>query len=382
MSGPEETRGFFMPKIKPNHEDCMRLALRLAARGGIHTRPNPRVGAVVVNQGRVVGQGYHKKPGGPHAELEALRKASGRTRGGTLYVTMEPCCHIDKRTPPCVGAIIEAGISTLVYAMEDPNPKVCGQGARALREAGLEVIGPILESEARELNEVYIKNITTGLPFVTLKLAMSLDGRIATASGESRGLSSSDSQKEVHRMRMESEAILVGAGTVIADDPELTVRLVDNPEQRQPTRFVVDTALRSPLDRKIWDQTKAKTILATTSQADRSKLEELDRRGIEVWIIDFDASGRVDLGKLMHRLGLQEYYTLLVEGGGEIAASMLKAGLVDRIAFFYTPCLIGSEGIPACGALGTSSLKDSIMIKKMKSEAVGQDILIQGGWEH
>jgi len=370
-----------MPGKKSNHETFMRLALRLAAKGGLHTRPNPRVGAVVVNQGQVVGRGYHKRPGGPHAELEALRKASGRTKGATLYVTMEPCCHTDKRTPPCVGAIVEAGIARLVYAMKDPNPKVCGLGARELEAAGLEIIGPILEEEARDLNQVYIKNITTGLPLVTLKLALSLDGRMATAKGESRGLSGPQSLKRVHTMRLESEAVMVGAGTVIADDPELTVRLVENPEKRQPVRFVIDSALRSPLDRRIWDQSAAKTVLATTSRADPAKLEALAKRGVEIWTMEQDANGRVDLAKLVRKMGLHQYYTLLVEGGSQLAASMLKAGLVDRIAFFYAPRIIGSEGIPACGRLETEFLKQSLMMQRLKAEALGQDILIEGGRE-
>lgn len=361
------------------HEDerFMRLALELASRGGADTRPNPMVGAVVVNGGRVVGSGYHRRPGGPHAEALALDEAGALAQGATLYVTLEPCCHTDKRTPPCVEAIIKSGVSRVVYAVEDKNPKVCGQGGRALREAGIEVEAGILSCEAEMLNEVYEKFLSTGLPFVTLKLALSLDGRIATRSGESRGLSCPESLQRVHRMRLESEAVLVGAGTAMADDPELTVRLVDNPEDRQPTRFLVDSTLRTPLSLKIWDQTKAKTVLATTGRADPGKLKELAKREVEVWTIDADHTGRVDLEKLVRRMGLHEYYTLLVEGGGQVAASMLRAGLVDKVALFYTPRIIGGDGAAAVGEMGLAELGPSMEYELMTPSPSGRDLLIE-----
>lgn len=359
-------------------ERFMRLALELAARGGSATRPNPMVGAVVVREGRIVGQGYHRRPGEPHAEALALASAGDLANRATLYVNLEPCCHQDKRTPPCVEAIVKSGIARVVYAMDDPNQKVCGQGGRFLEQAGIEVVRGVMEKEAEHLNEVYGKYMATGLPFVTLKLAMSLDGRIAPASGQSRGLSCPESQQEVHRMRLESEAVLVGAGTVMADDPELTVRLVDNPEQRQPTRFVVDSTLRSPLDRKIWDQSKAKTVLATTAKADKKKLEELAKREVEVWTIEEDNLGRVDLEALVRKMGLHEYYTLLVEGGGQVAASMLKAGLVDRLAFFYSPRIIGSEGVPGVGGLAVPSLGEDIQLKDLRCSQSGRDLLVEG----
>lgn len=367
-----------MPADRDQDGRFMRLALELASRGGSSTRPNPLVGAVVVREGRVVGSGYHRRPGGPHAEALALAEAGELARGATLYVNLEPCCHQDKRTPPCAEAIIRAGIARVVYATGDPNPKVCGRGGRALSEAGVQVESGLMAEESETMNEVYGKYMATGLPFVTLKLAMSLDGRIALASGESRGLSCPESLQRVHRMRMESEAVLVGAGTVLADDPELTVRLVDNPESKQPTRFVVDSTLRSPLDRKVWDQSAAKTVLATTSRADEGKLQELDKREIEVWTIDPDSEGRVDLGKLVRKMGLHEYYTLLVEGGGRVAASMLKAGLVDKAAFFYTPRIVGAEGSPAVGGLGIDSLKKTPALGDITYINIGQDLLAEG----
>lgn len=359
-------------------ERFMRMALELAARAGHFTLPNPMVGAVVVSKGEVVGSGYHRRPGTPHAEALALAEAGSRAKGGTLYATLEPCCHTDKRTPPCAESIMRAGVARVVYAAEDPNPKVCGRGGRTLEEAGIEVERGVLREEAEMLNEVYRKYMTTGLPFVTLKLAMSLDGRIATASGESRGLSCPQSLEKVHLMRLESEAVLVGAGTVLADDPELTVRLVDNPEKRQPTRFVVDSGFRTPLDRKVWDQSKAKTVLVTTDKADSQKLGELSKRGIEIWTIEPDPKGRVDLERLVRKMGLHEYYTLLVEGGGQVAASMLGAGLVDKIAFLYSPRIIGGDGVAACGGMAVGSLGEAVGVSDLIYLNIGRDLLAEG----
>jgi diaminohydroxyphosphoribosylaminopyrimidine deaminase/5-amino-6-(5-phosphoribosylamino)uracil reductase len=367
-----------MPVDRKTDERFMRLALDLAAKGGVFTRPNPMVGAVVVNDGRVVGQGYHQRPGSPHAEALAIASAGDLAKGGTLYVTLEPCCHTDKRTPPCVEAIIKSGITRVVYAARDPNPKVCGRGGRELEEYGIRVESGILEKEAEMLNQIYKKYMTTGRPFVTLKLAMSLDGRIAAPNGESRGMSCQESLERVHLMRLESEAVLVGTGTVMADDPELTVRLVDNPEKRQPTRFVVDSTLRTPLDRKIWDQSAAKTVVATTSRADSVKLRELAKQEVEVWTIEQDAIGRVDLAKLVQKMGLHEFYTLLVEGGGQVAASMLRSDLVDKVAFFYTPRIIGSEGAAAVGDISVDTLDSSLRVTSCSYVNIGTDLLCEG----
>lgn len=366
-----------MPAERETDERFMRLALELASRGGAATRPNPMVGAVVVNGGQVVGSGYHRRPGEPHAEALALAEAGDLARGATLYATLEPCCHTDKRTPPCAEAIIKAGVARVVYASQDTNPKVCGRGDKALKAAGIEVVSGVMVKEADRMNEVYRKYMATGLPFVTLKLAMSLDGRIAAPKGESRGLSCPESLERVHRMRLESEAVLVGAGTAVADDPELTIRLVDNPGKRQPTRFLVDSTFRTPLDRKIWDQTAAKTVLATTGRADPVKLKELAKREIEVWIVEADPKGRVDLEKLVRRMGLHEYYTLLVEGGGQVAASMLGTGLVDKIAFFYAPRIIGGDGKAAVGELGLADLGAVMNYDLVTSAKSGRDLLIE-----
>jgi diaminohydroxyphosphoribosylaminopyrimidine deaminase/5-amino-6-(5-phosphoribosylamino)uracil reductase len=355
----------------------MGVALELAARAKGMTWPNPMVGAVIVRNGEVVGRGYHQKAGLPHAEIEALSEAGERSRGSALYVTLEPCCH-QGRTPPCTGAIIEAGITRVVYAMRDPNVKVNGNGRSALTAAGIEVTEKIMEQEAKQLNEVYSKYMTTGLPFTTLKLAMSLDGRIAVANGESRGLSGGESQQVVHAMRLEHEAILVGAGTVIKDDPELTVRLVDNQDSRQPTRFILDSKLTVPLTARVFDQSLAKTVVVTTGAADQGKKTELEKREIEVWIAKTDTAGLIDLAALLHTMGLHEYCNLLVEGGACVAASFLKAGLVDKVAFFYAPRLIGGDGVPAVGALGIDKLAAAVKLKDVDARMVGPDLLYQG----
>jgi diaminohydroxyphosphoribosylaminopyrimidine deaminase/5-amino-6-(5-phosphoribosylamino)uracil reductase len=354
----------------------MGVALELAARAKGMTWPNPMVGAVIVRNGEVVGRGYHQKAGLPHAEIEALSEAGDRSRGSALYVTLEPCCH-QGRTPPCTGAIIEAGITRVVYAMRDPNVKVNGNGRSALTAAGIEVTEKIMEQEAKQLNEVYSKYMTTGLPFTTLKLAMSLDGRIAVANGESRGLSGGESQQVVHAMRLEHEAILVGAGTVLKDDPQLTVRLVGNPDRKQPTRFILDSTLAVPLSARVFDQSLAKTVVVTTGAADQGKKAELEKREIEVWVAKTGDAGMIDLAALLHTMGLHEYVNLMVEGGSRVAASFLKAGLVDKAAFFYAPKLIGGDGVPAIGELDIRGLDQSILFTDLRIRMVGQDILAE-----
>jgi diaminohydroxyphosphoribosylaminopyrimidine deaminase / 5-amino-6-(5-phosphoribosylamino)uracil reductase len=355
----------------------MAMALDLAARARGQTWPNPMVGAVAVQNGAVVGQGYHQKAGLPHAEIGALNEAGKRARGATLFVNLEPCSHTDKRTPPCTGAIIRAGIARVVSAMADPNPKVSGNGHATLAAAGIEITANIMEREAKQLNEVYSKYMTTGLPFTTLKLAMSLDGRIALANGSSRGLSGAESLKAVHAMRLEHEAIMAGAGTVIKDDPDLTVRLVDNPDNKQPTRFILDSKLSVPLTAKVFDQSLAKTVVVTTGAADQRKKAELERREIEVWVAKTGPSGMIDLAALLHTMGLHEYCNLLVEGGSRVAASFLKAGLVDKAAFFYAPRLIGGDGVPAVGDLGISALERSILLTEPRVRMVGHDTYIE-----
>jgi diaminohydroxyphosphoribosylaminopyrimidine deaminase / 5-amino-6-(5-phosphoribosylamino)uracil reductase len=366
-----------MPAQPADDRHYMGMALALASQGRGKTWPNPMVGAVIVRDGLLVGQGFHHRAGLPHAEIEAIRSAGERARGATLYVNLEPCSHTGKRTPPCTEAIIRAGIARVVSAMADPNPRVNGNGHGTLAAAGVEVTLKIMEQEAIQLNEVYSKYMTTGLPFTTLKLAMSLDGRIALASGASRGLSGDESQKVVHAMRLEHEAILVGAGTVIKDDPELTVRLVENPDDKQPTRFILDSKLSVPLTAKVFDQSLAKTVVVTTGAADPGKKAELEQREIEVWVAKTGAAGMIDLAALLHTMGLHEYCNLLVEGGSRVAASFLKAGLVDKAAFFYAPRLIGGDGVPAIGELGIGGLDRAIRLTEPRIRMIGQDLFAE-----
>ncbi len=355
----------------------MQMALDLASKARGQTWPNPMVGAIIVKNGRVVGQGYHKKAGQMHAEAEALAQAGNQATGATLYVNLEPCCHCQKRTPPCTQAIIKAGIKAVVYAADDPNPNVSGRGAEELRKAGIETIGKVMEKEARGLNEVYQKYMVTGYPFTVLKMALSLDGRIAAPGGQSRGLSSEASLKLVHQMRLESEAIMVGSGTVIKDDPELTVRLVDNPDNKQPTRFVIDSTLKSPLTSRAFDQTTAKTVMITTEKADQAKRSELEKKEIEIWTIRALPDGMVDIKELLRQMGLHEYCNLLVEGGSGLATSFLKAKLVDKLSFFYTPNIIGEDGIPPFGQLGLKNITEAFKLRDLQTRAIGNDILIE-----
>lgn len=361
-----------------DHRQYMAMALELARRGLGSTWPNPMVGAVVVRAGEIVGSGYHHGPGLPHAEALALAQAGERARGATLYVTLEPCSHTGKRTPPCTGAIIAAGIARVVSAMDDPNPKVDGDGHRALARAGIGVTTHVMEKEASQLNEVYAKYMTTGLPFCTLKLAMSLDGRIALADGASRGLSGDETLKLVHAMRLGHEAIMVGSGTVIADDPELTVRLADNPDQRQPTRFILDGRLAVPLTARVFDQSSAKTVVVATAAADPAKKAELEKREVEVWTAKGDDQGLVDLADLLRTMGLHEYINVLVEGGSRVAASFLRAGLVDKAAFCYSPRLIGGDGVPAVAALGIGDLGKTLGLRDLQARRIGDDLLVEG----
>ena len=317
-----------------NDEIFMREALRIAENARGRTSPNPLVGAVVVKDGKIIAEGWHRQAGTPHAEVHALNMAGELASGATLYVTLEPCSHFG-RTPPCAEKIIESEIKKVVAAMEDPNPKVAGRGFGMLKSAKIEVEVGILEAEARKLNEVFIKWIKTGFPFVTMKFASSLDGKIATFSGESQWISCFESRKFVHRLRDINDAILVGIGTVLADNPSLTTRLV---EGKNPVRIIVDSKARTPLDSKIVTDKSARTIIAVTENAPREKIFSLKNLGAE---IIFAGKERIDLKILLKKLGEMEITSILVEGGGKIHFSMLESGLVDKIFAFIAPKIIG-----------------------------------------
>jgi diaminohydroxyphosphoribosylaminopyrimidine deaminase/5-amino-6-(5-phosphoribosylamino)uracil reductase len=323
----------------------MAEALRLARRGLGRTSPNPAVGAVVVRGATIVGRGFHRRAGGPHAEIFALRAAGPRARGATLYVTLEPCCHTG-RAGPCVDAVLAAGVERVVVGSLDPNPRVRSKGIAHLRRRGVAVECGLLEAESRELNIDFEKYITTGLPFVVLKLAATLDGRIAAASGDAHWVTGAAARRRVHELRNRFDAVIVGSQTVLADDPELTCRIRGG---RDPVRVVLDGRLRSPRSARVFRQNPERTRLYTLS--DRSaEARSLARRGVVVRRGGGDRPG--SLRRVLADLAREGIKSVLIEGGGTVAARALREKLVDRLALFLAPKLLGSEGRPAVGALG------------------------------
>ena len=360
------------------YETYMRIALAQARKGRGRVSPNPLVGAVVVKGSRIVGTGYHHRAGTPHAEVHALAQAGQKARRADLYVNLEPCSHFG-RTPPCVDAIIASRIKKVVIGMIDPNPLVSGKGILRLKRAGIEIVSGVLEEDCRKLNEVYIKYITRGVPFVIVKVASSLDGKIATASGDSRGLTSPPSIRAVHTLRDRVDAILVGIGTVQADDPLLTTRLPGK-RGKDPIRVIVDSRLRiSPRARVFNPHSAAGVIIATTGRAPSAKKERLERLG-GVRIITADGKdGRVALKKLMTLLGKLGISSLLIEGGTDISTSALASGIVDKILFFYAPKIIGGRlayGITA--GEGAASVGEAIAVHNLALKRYGEDILVEG----
>lgn len=351
----------------------MKQALRLARRGRGRTSPNPMVGAVIVRDGRITGQGYHRRFGGKHAEINAIEDAGGNVSGATMYVTLEPCAHYGK-TPPCTDAIIRHKIKRVVIGMADPNPLVSGKGIEILRGQGITTVTGVLETECRALNEAYIKHITTGLPLVTVKYAQTLDGRIATSTGKSQWLSSPESRRLAHRLRASHDAVLVGSGTLLADDPELTVRLARG---ENPARIVLDSGLNIPPQAKLLTgQAKAPTMIATTPRADESKLKSLREAGIETLVCDEDTAGRVDLRDLLQKLGRHGISSLLVEGGATVITSLLSLNLADRLVVITAPMIMG-RGIEAVGELGVTEVDRTLKLDFKKTYRSGTDLIIE-----
>ena len=360
----------------------MALALRLAAKGQGTTSPNPMVGAVVVKHGRLVGQGFHRRAGEPHAEILALSRAGSRAKGATLYVTLEPCCHLNKRTPPCVPTVLRSGVRRVVVAMRDPNPAVKGKGLRALRRAGLSVTIGVAAHQAERLNRAYIHSMLKRRPFVTLKAGMTLDGQIATASGQSKWITSENSQRDAHRLRATVDAVMVGVGTVVADDPALTARSgrgLAKLVPRQPVRIVVDSRLRAPLSARIFtDQQRAKTVVAATAAAPRARRLALKRTGVEVMILPA-LRGKVSLPALLRECGRSGIRSVLLEGGSELNAAMLKAQLVDHVRLYLAPSLLG--GRDATGIIGGKSPLRIAAAQKLRNvtvRSVGGDVVVEG----
>lgn len=352
----------------------MKRALRLARRGEAWVSPNPMVGAVIVKGNRVIGEGYHRKFGGDHAEIDAIRHASESIEGSTIYVTLEPCVHYGK-TPPCADRLIAAKPARVVIGTLDPNPLVSGKGIEILKRHNIKTTVGVLEGPCKGINERFSKFILTGMPFVTLKFAQTLDGRIATASGHSQWISSPSSRRFAHRLRSIHDAILVGVGTVMADDPELTVRLTPG---RNPVRIIVDSHLRIPLHSNVLKhQGTAKTIIATTRGAGLEKRTLLKDMGIGVVLIDEDSRRRIDMSSLLAELGKTEISSVLIEGGTEVITTILREQLADRAVIIIAPKIAG-KGREAVGDLGIEKMNDALGFTYEKVLWKGGDLVIDG----
>ena len=359
------------------HEQYMRKALKLALRAEGRTSPNPIVCAIIVRGGKIVGAGFHKRAGGPHAEKIALSQAKEKARGATLYVTLEPCDHFG-RTPPCTDALIASGIKKAYIGMIDPNPINNGKGIHRLNKHGIMTRSGILEKEAKAVNKPYIKYITRKMPYVTVKIAETLDGKIATRTGDSRWISSERSRRLVHRLRSRVDAILVGATTVAQDDPLLTVRLPGPSQHKDPIRVVIDSGLRTPIrSRIITTASRAPVIIATTGKAPRRRIARYTQKGAKVMVVTA-RKGQVNLKELFRRLAERGVMHLLVEGGAETIASVLDEGLADRLIFFISPKIVGGRNSPTSVAgEGIAHMRNALIVKGMRVRRSGSDIMIE-----
>jgi diaminohydroxyphosphoribosylaminopyrimidine deaminase/5-amino-6-(5-phosphoribosylamino)uracil reductase len=355
----------------------MKRALELAENGIGYVNPNPLVGAVIVKGDRIIGEGYHQQYGGPHAEINAFTNASESVEGATMYVTLEPCSHYGK-TPPCALTIVEKRIKKVVIGLKDPNPIVAGKGIEILRSSGIEVVAGVLEEEGRKLNEIFLKYITTQLPFVILKTAMTLDGKIATHTGDSKWITNEKSRDFVHQIRHRVAAIMVGIGTVLADDPLLNTRL-QNAKGSDPQRIIVDSKASIPLTSKILNmESNAGTIIAVTEQADKDKVRLLQKKGAEVIVLP-SSETRVDLRMLIEELGGRKIDSILLEGGGALNYSALEAGIVDKVYSFIAPKLIGGRDAKTpIEGVGKEYMKDAILLQDIDIHRFEQDIMIEG----
>jgi diaminohydroxyphosphoribosylaminopyrimidine deaminase/5-amino-6-(5-phosphoribosylamino)uracil reductase len=350
-------------------EFYIKRTFRLAAKAQGMTSPNPMVGAVIVKNGRVISEDFHRKPGTLHAEALAIEKAGKSAHGCALYINLEPCCHTGKRTPPCTRAIINAGIKKVIIGMKDPNPEVSGRGILELQRAGIAVKSGILEDKAKKLNEIYIKYITSGRPFVILKIAMTLDGKIATPEGQSKWITGEKARKIVHCMRSRVDAIITAIGTVSADDPQLTARIRGG---KNPQRIVIDPNLEIPIDARILQMPPQTTIV---TKINNSKANYLKKNGINIIYY----KEKIDLNLLMERLGKMEITSVLIEGGSSLNAHALEDGIVDKVAFFIAPRIIGGKkSFPAVGGESFRKLEEAYRITDLSVKRVGEDFLIEG----
>jgi diaminohydroxyphosphoribosylaminopyrimidine deaminase/5-amino-6-(5-phosphoribosylamino)uracil reductase len=357
-------------------ETFMKMALELAEQGRGWTSPNPMVGAVIVKDGGVVGKGFHQAAGGPHAEIHALNDAGGEAEGATLYVSLEPCNHTG-RTPPCTEAILKSGIKRVVAGMRDPDPRVTGDGLGFLQSQGVETSVGVCEDACRRINEAFIKYATTSRPFVILKCAATLDGCIATSSGDSKWITNPLSREFVHEIRHAVDAIMVGIGTVIKDDPRLTTRL-EGRETKDPMRIVLDTRLSIPEDASILHIRPHSGILIVCGHsAPLEKRKKLEERGIRFLTLG-DKEGRIDLVALADELGKLGTTSLLVEGGSRVNGSALRDGIVDKVYMFYAPKLCGGQGIPICAGPGVEVMEQTINLQDITVHRFGDDVMIEG----
>lgn len=354
----------------------MKRALELAKKGTGFTNPNPLVGAVIVKENRIIGEGYHEKYGGPHAEVNAFKNANEDVRDATMYVTLEPCAHHGK-TPPCANAIVEKGIRKVVICLKDPNPLVAGKGIDILKQAGIEVVEGILEEEGKVQNEIFLKYITTDLPFVVLKTAMTLDGKIATRTNASKWITGELSRNYVHELRHKVSGIMVGIGTVLADDPSLTTRRVSGTGS-DPVRIIVDSRARIPLEAKVLNQkSDAKTLIAVTEAADSDKLRKLEERGADIIVLP-SKNGRVDLKLLMMELGRRKIDSVLLEGGSELNYAALEEGIVDKVYSFISPKIIGGcTAKTPVGGYGKETMEEAIRLRFEAYHLFGEDIMLE-----
>jgi diaminohydroxyphosphoribosylaminopyrimidine deaminase/5-amino-6-(5-phosphoribosylamino)uracil reductase len=349
----------------------MKRALTLARKGIGRTSPNPAVGCVIVKDGAVIAEGWHHRAGSPHAEIHALNMAGAAARGADVYVTLEPCCHTGA-TPPCSDALIRAGVKRVVAGMRDPNPRVSGGGLAALKQAGIETSCGLLADACGAINLPFIKHITTGLPYVTYKCAMTLDGKIASVTGESRWISCEESRKYVHRMRARSDAVMVGVDTILADNPQLTVRHVKG---RNPVRIIVDSRLRTPTSVDILSGPLARKTIIATVQKDLAVHRRYLQNGASVLVCKA-LGGRVDLDDLLKKLGKLGIQSILLEGGSRLAGDALTRGLIDECVFFYAPKVIGSDGFSPFAITGITDMDHSVAFSDLNVRRIGTDILV------
>ncbi|NVM22059.1 MAG: bifunctional diaminohydroxyphosphoribosylaminopyrimidine deaminase/5-amino-6-(5-phosphoribosylamino)uracil reductase RibD [Desulfobacterales bacterium] len=359
-------------------ETYMKMALELAQQGRGRTSPNPMVGAVVVRAGRVVGKGFHQAAGGAHAEIHALEDAGEKAKGATLYVTLEPCNHTG-RTPPCTQEIVKSGIKRVVAGMKDPNPLVTGGGLAFLKSQRLEVASGVCEDECHRLNEIFMKYSTTCLPFVILKCAATLDGRIATRTGDSKWITNPGSRQFVHELRHAVDAVMVGIGTVVKDNPRLTTRL-EGRKGSDPIRIVLDTRLSIPLDARLLHLSSDSDTLIVTGMTvrRRRKKRSIENPGVRILPIDSDGD-QIDLGSLVKELGKMEITSLLIEGGSRVNGSALKAGIVDKVYMFYAPRIYGGDdGVPVCAGTGVDLMEQSMRLENISVHRFEDDVMIEG----